>query len=70
MAKAIYWYEHRYKKKKKNIRKNQRKNRDIKLVTAERRRNYLVLKLNDHNTNFFTENLLAIEMKKNEDTYE
>ena len=58
------------RKKKKNIRKNQRKNRDIKLVTAERRRNYLVLKLNDHTTNFFTENLLAIEMKKNEDTYE
>ena len=38
---------------------NVRKHRDIKLVTTERRRNYLVLEPNYH-----TENLLAIEMKK------
>ena len=43
---------------------NVRKHRDIKLVTAERRRNYLVSKPNYHTTTFFTENLLAIEMKK------
>ena len=47
-----------------------RKHRDIKLVTTERRRNYLVSEPNYHNTKFFTENLLAIEMKRNEDTYE
>ena len=41
-----------------------RKHRDIKLVTIERRRNYLVSEPNYHTTKFFTENLLAIEMKK------
>ena len=49
---------------------NVRKHRDIKLVTTETRRNYLVSDLNYHTTKFFTENLLAIEMKKNTDTYE
>ena len=43
---------------------NVRKYRDIKLVTTERRRNYLLSEPNDHTTKFFTENLLAIEMKK------
>ena len=43
---------------------NVRKNRDIKLVRTERRRNYLVSEPNYHTTKFFTENLLAIEMKK------
>ena len=43
---------------------NVRKFRDIKLVTTERRRNYLVSELNFHTTKFFTEYLLAIEMKK------
>ena len=46
--------------------KNVRKHRDIKLVATERRRNYLVSKTNYHTTKFFTENLLAIEMKKTE----
>ena len=32
---------------------NLRKYRDIKLVTTERRRDYLVLEPNDHNTKFF-----------------
>ena len=45
---------------------NMRKNRNIKLVTTERRRNYLVSEPNYHTTKFFTENLLAIEMKKTE----
>ena len=43
---------------------NVRKHRDIKLVTTKRRRNYLVSEPNYHTTKFFTENLLAIEMKK------
>ena len=43
---------------------NVRKYRDIKLVTTERRRNYLVSEPNYHITKFFTENLLATEMKK------
>ena len=43
---------------------NVRKHRDIKLVTTERRRNYLVSEPNYHTARFFTENLLAIEMKK------
>ena len=43
---------------------NVRKHRNIKLVTAERIRNYLVSEPNYHTTKFFTENLLAIEMRK------
>ena len=35
-----------------------------KRVTTERRRNYLVSEPNYHTTDFLTENLLAIEMKK------
>ena len=45
---------------------NARKHGDIKLVTTERRRNYLVLEPNYHTKKFFTENLLAIEMNKPE----
>ena len=45
---------------------NARKHRDIKLVTTERRRNCLMSETNYHTTKFFTENLLAIEMKKTE----
>ena len=45
---------------------NVRKHRDIKRVTTERRRNYLVSEPNYHTTKFFTENLIAIEMKKTE----
>ena len=43
---------------------NVRKHRDIKLVTTERRRNYLLSEPNYHTTKFFIERLLAIEMKK------
>ena len=39
---------------------------NIKLVTTERRRNYLVPEPNYHTTKCFIENLLAIEMKKTE----
>ena len=45
---------------------NVRKHRDIKLVATERRRNNLVRKPNYNTAKFFTENLLAIEMKKTE----
>ena len=45
---------------------NVKDHRDIKLVTTERRRNYLLSEPNNHTTKFFTENLLAIEMKKTE----
>ena len=44
---------------------NARKHRDLKLVTTERRRNYVESELNYHTTKFFTENLLVVEMKKN-----
>ena len=44
--------------------KNVRKHRDIKLVTTDRRRNQLVSAPNYHATKWFSENLLAIEMKK------
>ena len=43
---------------------NVRKHRDIKLVTTETRRKYLVLEPNYHTAKLFTENLLAIKMKK------
>ena len=50
---------------------NVRKHRDIKLVTTERRRNYLVSEPDYHTTKFFAENLLSIEIKKNNrNTYE
>ena len=45
---------------------NVRNHRDIKIFTTERRRYYLVSEPNYHTTKFFTENVLAIEMKKTE----
>ena len=44
-----------------NVRKHREERRKKK-----RRKDYLVSKQNYHNTNFFTENLIAIEMKKTE----
>ena len=41
-----------------------RKNRNIKLVPKERKRNYLDSEPNYHTIKFFTENLLATEMRK------
>ena len=43
---------------------NVRKHRDIKLVTTDKRRNQLVPEPNYHRKKWFSENLLAIEMKK------
>ena len=43
---------------------NVRKHRDIKLVTTNQRRNHLVLEPNYHTIKCFSENLLAIELKK------
>ena len=42
---------------------NVRNHRDIKLVTTDKRRNQLVSEPNYHTTKWFSENLLAIEMK-------
>ena len=54
MNNAVFW----------KTMENVRKYRDIKLVTTEMKRNYLVSEPNYHTTKFFTEILLAIEMKK------
>ena len=45
---------------------NVRKHTDMKLVTTEKRRNYLVPDPNHHSARFFKENLLATEMRKTE----
>ena len=44
--------------------KNVRNNRNIELIITEARGNYLVSEPNCHTTKIFSENLLAIEMKK------
>ena len=41
-----------------------RNNGNIKLAATERRGSYLKSQLNHHTTKFFTENVLAIEMRK------
>ena len=46
------------------ILQNMRKNRNIKFVTTERRRNYLVSEPNYHTTKFFAEDLLRMEIRK------
>ena len=43
---------------------NVRKHRDIKLVTTDKRRNQLASEPNYHTQRYFSENLMAIEMKK------
>ena len=43
---------------------NVRKHRDIKLETTDKRRNQLVSEPNYHTPKYFSENLMAIEMKK------
>ena len=43
---------------------NVRKDKHIKLETAERRINYLVSEKNYHTTKFLIENLLAVEMNE------
>ena len=47
-----------------NLWKSVRKHRDIKLVTTNKRRTYLVSGPNYHATNCFSKNLLTIEMLK------
>ena len=37
---------------------------NIKLVTTEKERNYLVSEPNNHCTKFFKENFIAVEMEK------
>ena len=55
---------------------NVRKHRDINFTITEERRNYLVSEPNYHTAKFFTEYILEVEMKKNNnkrqsrDTYE
>ena len=41
-----------------------KKDRDIKLVTTDKRGNQLISEPNYHTTRWFSEDLLAIEMKK------
>ena len=48
---------------------NVRKHRDIKLVTTERRRNYLISEPNYHTTNFFYRKGISNRNEK-KDTYE
>ena len=43
---------------------NVSRHRDIKLVTTDRRRNQLASEHNYHTTKYFSENLMAVEMKK------
>ena len=43
---------------------NVREHRNIKLITRERKRNYLVSEPNYHSTKLFTENLLVTKMRK------
>ena len=43
---------------------NVRKHRDIKLLTTLKRRNQLASEPNYHTTKYFSENLMAVEMKK------
>ena len=43
---------------------NVRKDRDIKLVTTDKRRNQLASEPNYHTTKYFSENLIAIETEK------
>ena len=45
-----------------NNARNMTKDRDTKLVTTERGRNYLVSEPSYHTTKFFTESVLAIEI--------
>ena len=45
---------------------NVREHKDIKLTTTEKSRNCLVSEPNYHNTKFFTDHLLEIEMTKME----
>ena len=43
---------------------NVRKHRDIKFVTTDTRRNQLIAEPNYHTSKYFSENLMAIKIKK------
>ena len=43
---------------------NVRKYKDITLVTTDKRRNQFALEPNYHTTKYFSENLIAVEMKE------
>ena len=47
-----------------------RKYRNIKLVSTEKRRNYLASEPSYHTTKVFFKNLIAVEMKKNTNIHE
>ena len=49
---------------------NVTKYKKVKLLTTWRRRNYLVSEPNYHTTKFFTENLLALEVKLSQFWYD
>ena len=49
---------------------NVRKYRGMKLVTTERRRNYLVSEPNNHTTKFFTNKFIGYRNEKNSNTNE
>ena len=49
---------------------NERKHRDIKLIATKRRRNYFVSGPHYQTAKSFTGNVLAIERRKNRNTYE
>ena len=49
---------------------NVRKHRDIKLVTTERRRNYLVSEPNYHTTKFFYRTFISNRNEKDRNGYE
>ena len=44
--------------------KNVRKHRDIKLIATNKRRNRLASEPNYHTTKYFSENVIAVEIKK------
>ena len=44
--------------------KNVRKHRDIKLIATNKRRNRLASEPNCHTTKYFSENVIAVEIKK------
>ena len=48
------------------IMENARNHRDIKLVTSDKRRKWLVSEPNYNSHKYFSEHLMAIEMKKQE----
>ena len=73
--KAKYDFEKYFSKQMNNAvfgktMENVGKHRNIKLATTEQGRNYLLSESNYYTTKFFSENLLATEMKKNTDTHE